>query len=562
MQSQIEEMTTSGLKVALENKVKLIENQITHSVTNTKAVSTRIFLTQSLEKFYSDDSKEEAIEGLTQSAEKILTTHFSGIEVYDIENNLILSSGVNSRHEDLSIELSTESDINTTLYWNHGFMIRNSIHLVDESNRPIGRITTEEPISDLTRIFKEAILNGKTGDFQLCAPVKESDLEMDCFLRGLYGNQFKRMQRIMHNKFLPIHFALDGHSGIKFTKDYRQADVVAAHSPVAYGLGAVLKIDEKELYSHLTQQIKTISLYLGLLVLIGMALVYWLTVPLIQKTIKSRNTSIKTNKELIQARNNAEKTSSELTAYLDAIGKLALISITDDQGSIIQVNEKFCEISGYSQKELIGQDHQILNSRKHPKSFFSDMWKTITKGQTWHQEICNRTKSGALCWVDSTIVPLTDSNGRIDRYLSVRVDITARKQKDLYLKERLKESNCLQMVRSYLEQDLSTEETCQSILSCLTLALQFPEMAVAIIKLADKQFTTAQYQENLPNTLSAKIIANGKKCGQLQVVYTQDLPFALPFEQNLIDTVAHDLGRWHEHKEAEKRIIEMATHDA
>ena len=562
MQSQIEEMAASGLEVALANKVKLIENQIAYLVANTKTLNTRIFLIQSLEKIYVDELNDEGIAGLIKSVDKILTRPFIGIKIHDAEGNLILNSGISSTSPNLAVELDTGSDIHTVLLWDEQFIIRNSIQLLDEKNNPIGRITTEESMPDLTRIFKEATLIGKTGDFLLCAPVKENDLEMDCFLRGFNGNQFKRMQRTMHNKPLPIHFALAGQTGIKFTQDYRQMDVVAAHSPVTFGLGAVLKIDENELYSHLTQQTKTIALYLGLLILIGMAVIYWLTVPLIQKAIKSKNTSINAFKELIRARDNAEKTSSELSAYINAIGKLALISITDDQGSIIQVNEKFCEISGYSSEELIGQDHRILNSRTHPESFFIEMWETITTGQTWHHEICNRNKSGGLYWVDSTIVPLVNTSGKIDRFLSVRVDVTARKQNDLDLNERLKESNCLHTVRNYLEQDLNAEKTCQSILNCLILALQFPEMAVAMIKLADKQFTTASYQDKLPNTISAKIIANGEVCGLLQVSYIQDLPFALPYEQNLITTVAHDLSRWFEHTEAEKRIIEMATHDA
>ncbi len=76
MQSQIEEMATSGLKVALENKVKLIENQIAYSVANTKTLNTRIFLTQSLEKIYVDEFNDEGIAGLIKSVDKILTTHF------------------------------------------------------------------------------------------------------------------------------------------------------------------------------------------------------------------------------------------------------------------------------------------------------------------------------------------------------------------------------------------------------------------------------------------------------------------------------------------------------
>lgn len=74
------------------------------------------------------------------------------------------------------------------------------------------------------------------------------------------------------------------------------------------------------------------------------------------------------------------KTSAELSAYIDAIGQLAMISITDLSGCITQVNQKFCEISGYSQKELIGKNHQILNSSHHPEPFFNDVWETISHG--------------------------------------------------------------------------------------------------------------------------------------------------------------------------------------
>ncbi|MBX9915672.1 MAG: EAL domain-containing protein [Nitrosomonas sp.] len=562
MQPQTEAMTTSGLRMALENTVKLIENQISHSISNTKIVATSTLLTQSLEKTHTDESRQEGIAELQRVAEKILTTHFSGISIYDSEDHLILDAGVHSSHSNSSIELNTGAGTRTVLLWQEQFVIRNSLRILNENNQFIGSIITEELAPDLTRIFKETVLIGETGDFLLCAPVKESHLEMDCFIRAIGENQFQRMQRIISNSPLPLHFALEGQQGVKFTKDYRQIDVVAAYSPVAYGLGAVLKIDEKELYSNLSSQINTISLYLGLLVAVGMVVVYWLIKPLIHKTINSQNDSVEAHHKLIQAKNNAEKISSELTAYLNAIGKLALISITDLKGKIIQVNEKFCEISGYSPEELIGQDHRILSSSTHPPSFFTGMWAAITKGQTWHQEICNRSKSGKLYWVDSTIVPLVGISGEIDRYLSVKVDITARKQKDLDLSERLKESNCLHAVRNYLEQDQDTEKTCQNILKSLTLALQFSEAAVAFIALGGKQFATAGYQADLPNAISAAIIANGEVCGRLRVSYTQDFPFSLPYEQNLIDTVAHDLSRWYERKEAEKRIIEMATHDA
>lgn len=562
MQSQTEAMAVSGLRVALENKVKLIENQIAYSIANTHATSTRIFLAQSLEKLNFDEFREEGIIGLQQSAKKILTTHFSGIKIYDAEDNLILSSGVNSNHAELAVRLDTTAEIETTLLWDKQFIVRNAIRVLNENQQPIGRIATEEYLSDLTALFKEAILIGETGDFLLCAAVKDNNDEMDCFVRGFDGNQFKRIPRLMNDRPLPVHFALDEQSGIKFDKDYRQIEVVAAHSPVAYGLGAVLKMDKEELNDSFNRQVQDVAVYFVLLVLAGMVILYSVTLPLVKRLVASKAVSIKSHKKLISTKVQAEAISSELSAYINAIGNLALISIADRKGKIMQVNEKFCEISGYKQQELIGKDHRLLNSGFHPKSFWVDMWTKVAKGQVWHQEVCNRNKSGNLYWVDSTIVPLIDGHGRIGRYLSVRVDITARKQKDRELNERLKESHCLHEVHICIEQSLSMNKTLQGVMKSVIAAFQFPEMATGKIELAGETIVTADFDEENSQKLSAIIKVNNEAMGKIQIAYMCNAEFLLPHEQYLIDAIARDLGQWHERRSAEQRIVEMATHDA
>jgi len=129
------------------------------------------------------------------------------------------------------------------------------------------------------------------------------------------------------------------------------------------------------------------------------------------------------------------KLAAELSSYLKAIDQYALVSATDPSGKIIKVNEKFCQVSGYSRDELLGQDHRIVNSGTHPKEFFNDLWQTIASGNIWRGEICNRAKDGSLYWVESTIVPLTNSNGTIERYISVRVDVTERKYNEAKLEK-------------------------------------------------------------------------------------------------------------------------------
>ncbi|BBC25931.1 PAS domain-containing protein [Pseudanabaena sp. ABRG5-3] len=117
----------------------------------------------------------------------------------------------------------------------------------------------------------------------------------------------------------------------------------------------------------------------------------------------------------------------ELSAFKLALDQTAIIANTDARGVITYVNDYFCRISGYSREELVGQTHRIIKSGYHPHSFFQDMWLTISRGEIWRGEICNRHKNGSLYWVESTIVPFVDPQGRPFQYLAIRYDITARK---------------------------------------------------------------------------------------------------------------------------------------
>lgn len=111
-----------------------------------------------------------------------------------------------------------------------------------------------------------------------------------------------------------------------------------------------------------------------------------------------------------------------------ALDEHAIVSIANVKGEVLFVNDKFVEISGFSRNELLGQDHRMLNSGYHGIEFFKDMYQTIAGGKVWHSEICNKAKDGHLYWVDTTIVPFTDNQGKPERYISIRTDITRMKE--------------------------------------------------------------------------------------------------------------------------------------
>jgi len=148
---------------------------------------------------------------------------------------------------------------------------------------------------------------------------------------------------------------------------------------------------------------------------------------------------------------------SESECLRAALDKHNIVSITDKKGIINFANNMFCEVSGYTDSELIGQNHNILNSDYHSRDFFQSLWKTISKGKIWHGEIRNQCKDGSYYWVVSTIIPFLDSDGKPYQYISLRTDITSLVNTRLALTQAKEEAEEANLAKSQFLSSMSHE---------------------------------------------------------------------------------------------------------
>ena len=122
---------------------------------------------------------------------------------------------------------------------------------------------------------------------------------------------------------------------------------------------------------------------------------------------------------------------NELVHYKKALDRSALLSVTDVDGIILDVNAKFCEVSGYSREELLGNNHNLVKSGFHSEAFFRRLYKMVRKGEVWRGEVCNQAKDGSLFWVDLAVVPVQDEFNGVHRYMAIAYPVTDRKVAEL-----------------------------------------------------------------------------------------------------------------------------------
>ncbi len=565
-QMQIHDAAISGIRLALNSTAQLIDDQFRRARIENQEIAADAMLSLGLEKADVSEFRAEGINLLEQFTGKWMNKPFSAIRIYDSRYAELLDLTHSMQHQDL-IVLEKAQDTHTKLTWNGQFNLRHSMMLVNERKQPVGSITTEQPIPALTSFLHDAGLFVGSGQVRLCVTESQPTPNPRCYGYDPDARQFRAFQASSVDAPFKTISIVNHEQAMHLAQIHPHGNLVSSHFPITGELDVVVTINVLKLIDSLVQPYpEEWWLYLLLVVLSG-AIIERCFIKLRNRT-PTHPASPFSAVELDQSQLvfpmplHKNPLAIEWATFFKGMSQVAMMTVIDRSGKIVQVNEKCTEISGFSQEELIGKNYEVLILENFSASLFRHFTSTIADGDIWHQEMCNRSKTGESYWIDTVIIPFKQASGEMDAYLLIGIDITACKQSALNSDERIRESNCLQMVQNYMGQDLGVERVCQNILNALLLSLQFPDMAIAMITLGDKRITTANYRENLSNTISSTIFANGESCGQIQISYIRDLSFTLPFEQNLVNAVAHDLGLWYERKQAESRILQMATHDS
>jgi len=247
--------------------------------------------------------------------------------------------------------------------------------------------------------------------------------------------------------------------------------------------------------------------------------------------------------EKIQAQNGEMEISAlEIEQQINSLNQAAIVSITDSNGDIIYANDNFCKISQYSREELIGNNHRMLKSGKQPDGLFIGMWKAISGGRTWKGEIVNKAKDGTFYWVDTTITPFKGVDGKIEKYVAIRFDITTTKNQmeELVFQndEKAKRAAELELINIELAQQGEELQTQQEELKQMNEELE--EQAQNLKQQQEELQMTNEELEEQTQSLEAKnmeVEASKKDIEQK----TKQLEISSRFKSEFLANMSHEL---------------------
>ncbi|MBT0653560.1 diguanylate cyclase domain-containing protein [Geomobilimonas luticola] len=154
----------------------------------------------------------------------------------------------------------------------------------------------------------------------------------------------------------------------------------------------------------------------------------------------------------------------------------SIVVITDASGVIEYVNPKFCDVTGYSRDEAVGENPRILKSGEMDPATYRQLWECIVAGGEWRGEFHNKRKDGSCYWAAATITGIRDEAGEITHFLGMQEDITARKEAETRLMNMAMLDNLTGLANRNLLQDRLTQQLAYAERHQTTIGLLFIDL--------------------------------------------------------------------------------------
>ena len=457
MQLQSEDFLNKGLQVALQVRIEHLVSSLKNRIDKTAAIATQPYLVDEMELLDKDKSNEQARRAFVRAAKAGLPNGFSAIAFFDHDGDEVAKVGEFIAAPDLNIALtgstvlSRKTTTRTHLLYENGAVLRVEAEIQDRGHFA-GTVRTEEKLDALNHMFAQARELGESAELALCAPLEQ---DMQCFPTTLTHRVFPRISRLQSGEPLPMSYALAGQSGVITARDYRNKEVVAAYGPVAdLGIGLVMKIDDDELYDPIHRRIEFILVLLLVLFAGGISLLRWRVTPLVKRLVNSERDARESYEHLLAS-----------DAHIHVLTEVSPVGIfrTDEKGNCVYVNERYCEITGLTLQQALGQG---WSRALYPddRDYILDAWdKAIQDNRPFSAECRYRQPNGEIVWVLAQATRELDSAGKLKGYIGSITDITDRRRAE----EALKASEVrYRSVVTAMSEGIVIQQTDQKIIAC------------------------------------------------------------------------------------------------
>lgn len=413
MRRQLETQLGQGLQLSLKIRVQHLADVVESEIAKTTTIATRPYLIGQLRRFNRNPDEPGVQGSFERAARTFLPQGFSAIAFRDINGRQIASEGRFSSDAEVQLELSSSPS---------AYLLRDRIaylHVdspIEDQGKRIGDVVTEAPVGAIDQMLADIGQFGQSADLALCAPLEQ---DMTCFHTTLSPEAFPRISRRHAGEPLPMSHALDGNTGVIKARDYRDAEVVAAYSPVDnLGLGMVMKIDSSELYLPVWARLPTIAALLLVLLLGGIALLRWQVTPLVRRMARSERDARESHRRL-----------ADSDAHLRVLTEVSPVGIfrTDANGHCIFVNERYCEITGLGHEEALGEGWAGAIYPEDAERVFAAWNDAVRARRPFSIECRYRQPDGALIWILAQATVETDADGQVRGYVGSITDITERR---------------------------------------------------------------------------------------------------------------------------------------